>query len=460
MKRISLLLSPILAVLLAACDGSGSSSNDTTNTQADAFFFSATKDTNSGFEPWISNGTTDGTRLIKDINDAGSSYPVRAVFLNGQWIFGAYDDANGFELWASDGTSAGTYMLKNIHPEGSADVSYLTLFKGKAYFSAQTTSNGYELWVTDGTEAGTRLFKDISPGHYDSTPSELVVSGDYLYFSAAGYNEGRELWVTDGTEAGTRMINILSGVGSSMPSGLTPFNGKVVFAAYAANSSSNSEFYVADANSATLIDINPGSDSSYPRGFTVVGNTVFFSAETNASGRELWKSDGVTATMVKDMTAGSGDSNIDNKMVSFNGKLYFSASTGGYQYLWESNGTSAGTFALKGEPAGNVDILGATSEKIFFSAYNTIYSRELWSSDGTASGTDMVKDINPGNAAGSPNFPLIFKDKLFFTANDGTHGNELWVSDGSEAGTVMVKDIYPDGSSSNPRAELSPAPVK
>ncbi len=57
----------------------------------------------------------------------------------------------------------------------------------------------------------------------------------------------------------------------------------------------------------------------------------------------------------------------------------------------------------------------------------------------------MVADIYPGGS-GSPSNLTVFNDgvhgdKLYFTATNATYGRELWSTDGTT--TVMVKDILP-----------------
>ena len=70
-------------------------------------------------------------------------------------------------------------------------------------------------------------------------------------------------------------------------------------------------------------------------------------------------------------------------------------------------------------------------------------------SPAAAGAQEMLKDINPGPASGSPRTAFVeLGGELFFQANDGLTGGELWKSDGTAAGTVLVKDINPGSGSS------------
>ena len=59
----------------------------------------------SGAELWRSDGTADGTLLVKDINSGGGgSSPATLTNVGGTLFFAANDGVGGTELWSSDGT--------------------------------------------------------------------------------------------------------------------------------------------------------------------------------------------------------------------------------------------------------------------------------------------------------------------------------------------------------------------
>ena len=79
--------------------------------------FQASSGANNG-ELWITDGTTAGTTLVKEIKagytNAGSNPSGFTELSNGKVLFQADDGINGVELWITDGTSVGTTLLKNI----------------------------------------------------------------------------------------------------------------------------------------------------------------------------------------------------------------------------------------------------------------------------------------------------------------------------------------------------------
>ena len=82
-------------------------------------------DGSTGIEPWISDGTEQGTVLLKDIHPgAGNTFGgpgVDSAVINGKLFFvgndGTSSNAHGSEVWITDGTTAGTTLLKDIYPE-------------------------------------------------------------------------------------------------------------------------------------------------------------------------------------------------------------------------------------------------------------------------------------------------------------------------------------------------------
>src|SRR5262249_6787385 len=81
-----------------------------------------------------------------------SSGPSSLANLNGDLLFAADDGKNGQELWRSDGTANGTTLVKNIN-KGSASSfpESLTVRNSLLYFFAASSTSASGLWQSDGT---------------------------------------------------------------------------------------------------------------------------------------------------------------------------------------------------------------------------------------------------------------------------------------------------------------------
>ena len=170
--------------------------------------------------------------MVHDINPgSGGSGPSYITAIGNTVYFEAFDRTNGGELWKSDGTADGTSLVKDIYSgSGSSRAGdypeYLTVMGGKMYFGAIGSSMSWQLWKSDGTEEGTVLVKDIAPGYQESYPLWLTVIGDSFFFAMDDAIHGWELWKSDGTEVGTVMVkDINPGSGSSKPEWLSPGRG-------------------------------------------------------------------------------------------------------------------------------------------------------------------------------------------------------------------------------------------
>ncbi|HYE50155.1 MAG TPA: ELWxxDGT repeat protein, partial [Azospirillaceae bacterium] len=219
---------------------------------------------------------------------------------------------------------------------------------------------------------------------------------------------------------------------------------------FQATNASGQELWITDgtaAGTSMVRDINPGTGSSGANDFFAFNNRVFFLATDGSSGTELWVTDGTSAgtSMLKDINPGT-DSSVPTEFASVNGKLLFRANDGSAgNELWVSDGTSAGTSMLMdiyaGDFNGNPQELVTVGSKVLFVAGNAAAGRELWITDGTAAGTSMIMDINATTADSSISGLTVVGSKVYFSARTAAAGLELWVTDGTSAGTSLVLDI-------------------
>ncbi|MDY8137519.1 ELWxxDGT repeat protein [Aquimarina sp. 2201CG5-10] len=251
-------------------------------------------------------------------------------------------------------------------------------------------------------------------------------------------------------------INTHSNSGADVDN-LVEFQGRLFFSAE--DDPHGDELWVSDGTpegTHLFVDIESGAPGSSPTELTVFENKLYFSARDAVYGQELWVTDGTPlgTKRIIDLNPGPNSSRIANITV-FNNKLYFSADDGVHgTELWESDGTVAGTKIVKDIYVGNQfnssypRYLTVYNGKLYFSADDSSENgTELWVTDGTEVGTQLVKNINPNMyGSGNPVDITVFNNKLYFRAFDGIQ-TELWESDGTEAGTKLAVDIFPGGDS-------------
>lgn len=409
----------------------------------------AADDGSTGREIWKSDGTSVGTVRIADINISAGSSPSYLTLLGSNVYFSATNGTDGFELWRTNGTGAGTTMVLNINATGSSSPSYLTAMGSNVYFYADNSTNGAELWRSDGTT--TVLVVDIESLAGSSYPSNLKVIGSTLYFTASTISSGSELYKTTGSGATLININATAGLGSD-PFYLTDISGTLYF--QATDGVKGYELWKYNGTTASQVDILLNAGSSYPTNFTLLGSTVFFSAD-NGTGSELWTipTSGSSATQVVDLLTGTGGSNPSSFVYNGAGIAYFAADDGTGSELWKTDGTPGGTVKVKDINAAaggsNPDQLVMVGSALYFTAYDGT-DTELWRSDGTSGGTVQI-DINTttGTASSYPyQLFALNSTTLIFQADNGISGYELWSCVGTTP--ALVEDINPGSGSSYP----------
>lgn len=399
-------------------------------------------------ELWRSDGTEEGTTLLKDLNHTpASSFPDTLTAAGGFLFFVASDEDHGRELWKSDGTVQGTRLVKDIYPgAGNSQIQDMTPFQDGVLFIAQDDRRGLELWRSDGTESGTLLVKDIAPG--DGAFSTLYGSiqmgslHDSVLFAARDAEHGKELWRSDGTEAGTQLVkDINPGEVWSSPREFTDVQGTLYFAA-SDGSENGSRLWRSDGTSRGTIAVASDLIESDPFGFAEANGTLYFFAYRPQVGDwALYASDG---SALGTLVVGGGLKEIaPQHLTNVEGRLFFAAYDGVHGYgLWTSDGTTAGTRLVReiglGGTNGFIDDLVAFDGRLFFTGVDDAAGQELWRSDGTTAGTQVVKDITPGPAGSAVDRIANVGGVLMFVADDGVSGERLWQSDGTSAGTRMV----------------------
>lgn len=340
-----------------------------------------------GSEIWCTDGTADGTQLVKDIfpGPTGPSVPDQFALLGSILLFRADDGVYGRELWKTDGTEIGTVLVKDICPGSNSSSPYrLAKCGSRVVFIAQDPTYAYYLWSTDGTDAGTTQLLSLS-----GIPTIYVVAQNLLYFNGPG-----GLYRTDGTQAGTTVFAPVQPVGDCAPAG-----NYLVYSAY--DTPPATGLYSVNLSSAIASKLGSVSEPLDLRSF---GGRVLFRC-----GYSLWATDGTDSgtTLLSDVHRAPSSTPRGYSVID--GILYFRANEDSISSVYTSDGTEAGTHAasapvpipFNGTKCGNRYYYG---------------DQELWAYE-PGIGSWMYQDIYP--ASGGNSNPTCFATldaSVFFSA--------------------------------------------
>ena len=363
---------------------------------ANKVFFTANDGVN-GVELWVSDGTTLGTTILKDIIPGiNGSYPENLTPV-GSILFFTIIDGTVQKLYKTDGTALGTVFVQNIILDtNSGDYTFHYNKAGTNLCFLKTDFSTFiELWSSDGTN--TTLLKSFQYS-FIYQPKEFL---NKLYLAANDGINGNELWRTDGTIAGTELF----------------------------------------------IDLTGDSGSSGVQDFSIIGSQMVFN-----SGSTLYKTDGTVGGTSDFLTLTAYPSEFN----SAGSYVLFHQNKNNRMELWRTDGTAAGTFNLKSyqnsDNNGNYLLAALLPNGTCIFTIDTYENggQELWKTDGTVANTVFLKDIRAGIYGSNPNDFQILGTNLLFTSNDGINGKEIWKTDGTTGNTLRLTDNLPDLFHSSP----------
>jgi ELWxxDGT repeat protein len=260
-------------------------------------FFSAS-DAEHGAEPWVTDGTTEGTHILADLEPGSASSFPSNFFVFQRKIWFMLSQGTTQRLWQSDGTAAGTVPLE------ASDLLWdksLLVFHQQLWFRVRGDDGNGELWSTDGTTAGTRLRVAL-----DFYPYEFFTDGDRLYLSGGGAS-----WVSDGTPGGTLRFSGSTTTGVWVRCGSWLYYDSV------------EGLFVTDGTVAGTRALRPVNNETIERIHNLIclGHSVLALTE----GRKLWQTNGTDAgtTMVGELLAEPDGTSV--KLLQAGPRVFFPA---------------------------------------------------------------------------------------------------------------------------------------
>jgi large repetitive protein len=436
-----------------------------------------------GCEPWRSDGTREGTRILADLRPGPAGLGSSSLLFTPWEARLLFSDGAG--LWVTNGTPQGTVQLarkpgiRQMLPRRGA-VYFVTAselwvldrraVKPRRLQSFRTYPTLYEaggrllivesdedagiltLWGTDGTPGGTRRLgppfnfqTGLREGQVASVGARAVFAASTIY----GGGEVQDLWFLDPAMKAPRRLRGCPG-GCPQPhvnASLVPFAGRLFFSGW--DAAHGHELWTTDGTpqgTRLVKDLCPGICGGRPLAFRPALGRLFFEDAKN----DLWATDGTAAGTVRigplPYPAGYWRQTLD--IAEEDGRIFFtSLDAVNGQQPWVSDLTSEGTepiLGIGGSLAASSEILNITrldstslGGRVLFMACDGA-SRQLWASDGTAAGTIPL----PGPASPCPFPPHVKIEKVsglaFFL-----WGTQIWRTDGTPAGTVLLEDATP-----------------
>ncbi len=302
---------------------------------------------------------------------------------------------------------------------GANDMTEILVFTGRT-----TTGTGF--WTTDGTVAGTTQLtvgngRPLNLGPYGLTP----VNGRFVFAGTTDDPSHYGLWETDGTATGTMQ---LTGSRNVYIDPSTYYSGGVLF---------------------DPVGRIPQFVTS-PTGFTRIGSSVLYADAPIGGQSGLWITDGTLGGTSQLVFAGSNPSgsfsNPDGfQSGSLGNKVIFGGQDASGQYsVWVTDGSGAGTTELTTH-FGNASFFSGPGPRNFtpvagksvFTAPDARGGQSVWATDGTSPGT---VELLPGSQARfvTPSQFVPIGGRLAFDGTSSTGRTSLWVTDGTVSGTVAI----------------------
>lgn len=404
-------------------------------------------------------------KLLKDINPgAAPSMPrIIGTTTTGLVFFSANDGTHGNEIWVSDGTTGGTTLLKDINPgvaNGIGDnlkEDVGIVYNNKLYFAANDGIHGTEMWVSDGNSKNTYMIKDVNLGTgssvFDYIPSKVGMNNIIYYCGSDGVSAG--LWRTDGTDTGTKLVYNTTPNATNY---LYASNNKLYFTATDATALYG-KWYCSDGTTSgtkmlfdKLIDQTTVTNIVSGGRLTEFNGALYFSGADSAivsGGLELCKIENDSVSIVFKVPHTSKSNGTPEHYVQAFDKLYFSTIHG--TELWMTDGSPAGT-KLIGQYNGIVYAHGVLNGQLLYGGVRPNTGFELGIMDSSGNNDKVVKDITPGTYWSLAqwdryqyygryykyNYSSIYKGKYYFMARSTVSDNNVWMTDGTDTGTVIL----------------------
>lgn len=418
-------------------------------------------------ELWVTDGTQQGTHVVKEINLHGSADILQLYKVGNKLVFTATEDTGAqwdpkfYDLYVSDGTAQGTTKLADLDLDGNyyLENSRVVTFSNRFVFC---TTN--KIMVTDGTVSGTKDLATIP--QYATGSGYCELNGKAYFILNSGSTN--ELWSTDGTVNGTNMVKNLttSALALQYTSDMKSFNNKLYI--IGAQSGFGPDLYTCDANGNNMSKVEVTTvGNSYPGQMKIYNNRLWFVA-SNATNTNLYvvnpDNSVYPVPTVSDITI-YGELSFGNNRVYFtdggNTNTIYSVAA---QSPFTVQNIDLGTLRLPNYWFSGQSFLIGTGGNIYFAAYadSTMQQQVFVKGNGTTLQTfapASANTLHPFNALISCGMAdmfdfKVFGNKIVVPANYDNSGRELWFFEDAEISGISKTELREIQMFPNPAADV------
>lgn len=452
-----------------------------------------------GIEPWVSDGTKEGTMLISDIvpgvmgsnatplmiwNDDliwlcadqyyGSEFRKLStsrkqlellvdanIYTNDSYLGDYIFKGDDLYFTANDGIPESEFYTYNIKNENLSKIDFkpdkvgsypgnFISYNNYLIFDAYDIDGSLKIWSRNDFTGDIEIILQSIPPYVHANIDGYAFCGDKLYFiGPVGPEE--TIYTTDGTKENTRMV--FPGLGATVESILCLNN--VLY--FTVNNSKLYQFVPGSSSPKLIIEKVNILELTKSKDFLV------FRTNDGISGHTMWafKDKDGKVELTKLIEPGSFEP-FPSDFYTLNNKVFFMVyNEKRARELWSTDGTIEGTIAVKAiiGPPGNMDAIGmAASDSLIYillSSFSFNGYRSLWRSDGTEQGTFNITTYRNHESGKTATNVGTWKNLVYFPGFDEQNGTELWVSDGTLENTKLLQDICLGPCSSYPTTFFS-----
>jgi ELWxxDGT repeat protein len=381
--------------------------------------------------------TAFADRLVNPGAPTFASTGTETVAFDGYVYFAANDDVHGTELWRTDGTAGGTTLVRDFNVGNASSHSNpraLTVVGNRMFVTVTDTLSQLSVYTID--PGGTPQATTVAAGAFpDSPTSGGTLLGSVGGKALLGHYDGVNYKLYSLGQSGSVFAQISAG--NVDVTSQTATAGGYAFFSQSAGPSSGNELWRTDGTTTQLVkDILPGISSSVPTGFFATGNRVYFTANDGFHGTELWVTDGTDpgTALVHEHHSGTTGTSVDIQAANGNTLFYVPNDPATGTEVWRTDGTDAGTRVVKDVTPG---VNGSTTKVFAFaSGFGMLRGGEVYGSDGTAAGTTLLGAFD--NDGYGPDFPRTVGSRAYFRGGFSPYGSVIWRTDGTPTGTFAL----------------------